>query len=241
MIFGRPTFPSDRAVRTINLGEFSRECLPAKIRKLALKVPAHDQYILRMLVMRSGQRVLRLPTECEWTWPLACRALENLSSGVDWLETFAYLTIRNGLVTSTTDDEWHVDGFSTRVPHLPELNFVWADNYPTECVTGPVEFPKEFDPRRHNVNTFLARRLGSNMIEEFAPKTVYAVDPYVLHRRPAVPAGVRRCFVRLTLAHVEIDDVHNTPNSVLPTSYTRDSVRDFRNHLLDFDLTEGAQ
>lgn len=225
----------ERATRPVSLSEFANECLPLKISALDMRVPAHDQYVLRMLIVRAGQRLLMLPSECAWVQPLVDLALAALPPNVNWLSTYGYLTIRNGIVRSVTDDQWHVDGFSTRVSHLPELNFVWTDCHPTEYVTGPVEFPNDFDPQKHNVNPYLARRLSTRSIRSLEARTVYAMDPYILHRRPTVSEGIRRCFVRLTFAHVEIDDINNTFNSLLPTDYHRDGVRDVRDLLLDYD------
>ena len=57
--------------------------------------------------------------------------------------------MRSGLVTSITDDEWHVDGFSMRVPQVPEQNYIWSDVYPTEQLWQRFKIPQTFDPKRH--------------------------------------------------------------------------------------------
>jgi len=62
------------------------------------------------------------------------------------------------------------------------------------------------------------------------------MDPYVVHRRPPISNGVVRTFVRISFTPIEIPDVNNTPNPLIPTQhYITDGVKSFREHLLDYD------
>ena len=42
-------------------------------------------------------------------------ALKHQREVIQVTHSFCYITIRNGLVKSKTDEEWHVDGFSTKI------------------------------------------------------------------------------------------------------------------------------
>ena len=59
------------------------------------------------------------------------------------------------------------------------------------------------------------------------------MDPYVPHRRPASTQGEMRCFVRVSFTPIEINDVNNAQNPLIPRNYTRDGV-EIRNQLVDY-------
>lgn len=153
---------------------------------------------------------------------------------------FCYLTIRKGPVTSVTDDEWHVDGFSQTVTHLPEQNYIWVDDTPTEYLNGfPIKIPNDFNPNRHNIHKFFQKEIneynGALPIQYIEPKTLYCMDPYIIHRRPTISNNsLDRTFVRLSFTPIEIEDVNNTPNPLIPTNYTRDGVKVMRDKLKNY-------
>lgn len=210
-----------RAHRLVSVAEFANAGSPIELGHLDLTAPAERQYFLRMAIRAEGSNIA-LPDELLWIKPLLDAALAHQTEiGTD--HPFCYVTIRHGEVTSQTDDEWHVDGFSTKVAHVPEQNYIWASADATEYAPDlKVVFPEDFDPRIHNVNPMLAAHVGE--VRECEPKTIYCLDPYLLHRRPSKTTNTHRTFVRISFVPIEINDINNSQNPLLPRTYDHDGV-----------------
>lgn len=220
----------NRSLKALNLRQFNKINKPLLIGSLELNTPEHRQYILRCLIKRPFEE-LALPNELEWVKPVVELALNNQKK-MGIFQPFCYLTIRNGIVDTVTDDEWHVDGFSTAITHLPEQNYLWTSHTPTEYVIKKVDFPEDFDPMVHNVHNYIQDTMTVNdKVRQLKPKSVYCFDPYFIHRRPTLTQGLFRTFIRVSFTPIEINDVNNTYNPMLPTNYRRDAVREFRNKL----------
>jgi|SRR5579862_3954341 len=229
----------ERGLRAVNLEQFAEENSAELVSTLLLKdVPSEQQYVLRMLVKRPFQD-FQFPEEMQWLIPIVyeCQWYQKCKLGIT--QPYCYITVRNGLVTSVTDDEWHTDGFSMGITHLPEQNYCWSNCYPTEFVKKSISFPKDFSPLKHNVHQYIQDYLTLNpaTISVAKPYEIHCFDPYVIHRRPQIPQGVRRCFVRVSYTPIEIADDSNTLNPLLPTpKYNRDAVKDFRNQLQHYEF-----
>lgn len=222
-----------RALHAIDTRLFSADGnVPEELGPLSLSTPMRDQHVLRMLIRRPFGR-LRLPSGLHWALPLIGMA-ESHQAGIA-RHPFLHLTVRNGVVRSEGDDEWHVDGFSTTYSHLPEQNYVWTDKSPTQYYDRGIDIPDDFDPLRHNLHTFIKSRVDERAVRSMKPRRLYVIDPYVIHRRPPSCDGVWRCFVRLSYTPIEIADVNNTANPLMPTSYSRDGVAEFRDRLVSYD------
>jgi len=151
--------------------------------------------------------------------------------------------VRSGLVESVSDDEWHTDGFSVNITHLPEQNYCWSNVYPTEFVKKSIEFPKDFSPFEHNIHEYIQDFLSLNPTAITIPdcNSVYCFDPYVIHRRPQIPQGIKRAFIRVSFTPIEIVDDNNTENPLLSVlKYGRDAVKSFRNGLKRYPLKPNA-
>lgn len=221
----------ERAHRNVNVTEFASTGVPEMLGRIDLTCPEARQYILRMPVRVDGGEYV-IPDELAWLGEMFTSALAHQRSfGSD--HPFCYITVRHGLVDSQTDDVWHVDGFSTKVAHAPEQNYIWCSRIGTEYTPLSVEFPDDFDPRTHNVNEFLGRFVSPSDISNCEESTMYCMDPYILHRRPLDTTGVMRTFVRISFVAIEIDDVNNTQNPNLPRQYSNDGVK-FRNTLSNY-------
>lgn len=184
----------ERAKLLLNLSVFkdTEQSIRALYHKVA---PPAEQYILRMMVKSPWSNGFQIPPELEWlrgTIEQCARVQEN--EFID--HPFVYVTVRCGEVKSTTDDEWHVDGFSMRVPHLPEQNYIWSNCYPTEALLQRFEFPADFDPLKHNVHQFFQDRANDELIVTLKTNRLYVLDPYLVHRRPVIPCGVLSDFIR---------------------------------------------
>ena len=222
-----------RAFKALNLKQYSKINTVKDCGHLELNIPVERQYILRMLIKKMFSEY-QLPKELEWVKPLIMVADKNQQeNGIR--QPFIYLTIRNGIVDTKTDDEWHVDGFSQTITHLPEQNYIWSNKYPTEYVEKSFCFPSDFDGLKHNIHKFFQHRITKDDILKMKPKTVYGFDPYIVHRRPCGTSGMNRCFVRLSYTPIEIEDVNNTLNPLIPTNYKRDGIKEMRSMLVDYD------
>lgn len=223
----------ERGLRPVNLEQFSCENDFEYVDTVPLVIPDERQYILRMLIRRPFQD-FKIPSEISWINPLVEAAQNYQQSTVGIIHPYCYITIRSGHVESVTDDEWHTDGFSLNITHLPEQNYCWSNVFPTEFVTIPIQFPKDFSPFKHNVHQYIQDFLNvrGHVINTARDNSLYCFDPYVIHRRPQIPSGIKRAFVRVSFTPIEIVDDNNTQNPLLPVpNYGRDAVKSFRNSL----------
>ncbi len=189
-----------------------------------MSVPA-DQYVLRMLLKTPDTRGYVIPDELEWVRPTLTLAA-SLQSSLFVDHPFVYVTVRSGVVKTTADSEWHVDGFSMRTPHAPEQNYIWTDCHPTEYLDQQFTIPADFDPFAHNLHTYFHDNADSTKIKLLGSQKLHIIDPYVVHRRPQVPVGTQRAFVRISFVPIEIEDDTCTPNPLLPRKfYNRKDIR----------------
>lgn len=218
----------ERAKRDVSVSEFENNVEPIELSKIDVNCPYDTQYILRMCICDDGINY-NIPDELKWLTPLFIEAMTHQLNAVDVEKQFCYITVRHGLVTSVTDDEWHVDGFSTKISHVPEQNYIWTNSIPTEYTNVSVKFPDDFDALKHNVNHFLQEHITEE-VKQCKENVLYCLDPYILHRRPSISTGTKRTFVRISFVPIIIDDVNNTQNPLLPQKYINDGVA-FRNKL----------
>jgi hypothetical protein len=184
-----------------------------------------QQMVLRMMLKRPGTG-LRIPGEVEWVEPFVVE-MEKLHDELFPRHGYVYLTVRSGGVSTKTDDVWHVDGFSMRAPHLPEQNYIWSDCWPTEVLKQAITVSDDFDPMRHNIHWYFQDRADESKAMALEAGCCYVIDPYVIHRRPKLPAGTNRAFVRVSFVPIPIEDDRNTPNPLLPAGpFNRTDIRD---------------
>lgn len=212
--------------------QFNKVNHPIECFHYELSPPAEDQYILRMLIKKHHGKFM-IPEHIEWCRDLIMKCSDEQNK-LGIRHSFCYITIRNGYIKSTTDDEWHVDGFSTRISHIPEQNYVISNCYPTEYVVRSFDVPIHFNPLIYNVNTFLSAQIKNEDVISAKENTVMCFDPYILHRRPNIPEGVKRCFIRISFVSIEIIDKNNTENPLLPVEKTSIDGVLFREGLLDW-------
>lgn len=217
-----------RGMRLLNLKDFSSKAEATAVFESHAKPKVKEQYILRMM-LRSDTLPLSIPSELKWLEP-TIEKLDKLQKGHKLHAPFIYVTVRHGIVKSTTDDQWHVDGFSMRVPHTPEQNYIFTSNEPTETLVADWNIPEDFDPFQHNIHSFFTDHENcperKPVFKTLKPNTIYAIDPYCVHRRPAVSAGTMRTFWRISFVPIEIEDDTCTPNPLFPKKiYGRQDVR----------------
>lgn len=193
---------------------------PVFIENYEIEIP--EMNILRMLVRKPLENFY-IPNELKF---LEEKIKHFGSLQPEW---YIYITIRSGYPFVLEDDfhykvlgqqpgfDWHVDGFSMTEPHRPEVNFIWVDINPTEFYVKEMFLPEDFDPLNHNVHLYFQDLLHDTPHNFKAKeKGIYALSPYVIHRRPIIPDGQKRAFFRISLIPVVIDDDRNTQNPLLP-------------------------
>lgn len=225
----------DRANRVVSLAEFEKNVYPIELSNINVICPFENQYILRMCVSTDGINFL-IPNEMNWLKPLFIEALTHQKNVINVEKNFCYITVRHGVVKSVTDDEWHVDGFSTKISHVPEQNYIWTNSIPTEYTNVSVKFPDDFDPLKHNVNHFLEQNI-TDEIKQCKENVLYCMDPYIIHRRPTVSTGTVRTFVRISFVPIMIDDINNTQNPKLLQNYKNDGIK-YRNNLKKYETNQ---
>lgn len=205
-----------RSKVSLNLGMYREaDTIPWPVMLPAVQCPYDRQYILRMCIYRP-ETLLRIPAELQWLQRALIDATYHHLS-LFGHPPFVYVTIRHGLVSSVTDDEWHVDGFSLRKDHLPEHNYIWSDSYPTESLMQNFAFPLDFDPLKHNIQTFFQHRADESKVISWNAREWNIIDPYIVHRRPAASTGKMRTMVRISFLPLEIEDDNATPNPLMPS------------------------
>lgn len=197
-----------------------------EVTRLAVRPPNCSQMILRMMIRNPASSGWQIPSELDWLAAtiIACDEMQKLHGIV---QPFVYVTVRHGPVVSETDDQWHVDGFSMRTPHVPEQNYIWANSFGTEALYQKMELPVDFDPMKHNIHEYFQDQADLEMIHMLRPMTLYVIDPYVIHRRPSLPKSTFRTFFRISFVPIEIEDDTCTINPLIPRlrPYGRQDIR----------------
>jgi hypothetical protein len=188
------------------------------------------------MIIKIPHHEFQIPEELKWLKNIieTCIKQQEL---IGIRQPYCYVTVRHGLVQSQQDDEWHTDGFSTAISHLPEQNYIISDSYPTEYVEKKIKFPNDFNPDKHNIHLYFNDIINDSDIKIAKPNTLYLLDPYIIHRRSKnIPQNVVRTFVRISFTPIEIMDDNNTINPILPMrKYNRDGVI-IRNKLTKYNF-----
>lgn len=180
--------------------------------------------ILRMCVKRPGSG-FRIPADFAPLLPLLTLAAEDHLRTEMSPDGFVYLTIRFGTAASS-DHTWHTDGFQSGKKQnlkVPEVNYIWANSEPTLFYDGPVDL-SDVDFGTTNVHSAIHARVEADLASAspqgraFAAEVcgVYAMNPFVIHRKPAAVASGFRRFVRMTFCETEIQDDTCAANPLLP-------------------------
>lgn len=189
-----------------------------------------NQYVLRMMVCHPNYG-LQIPEELNWLKNTILQTIEFQKRFVK--HAFIYVTVRCGLVKSVTDDQWHVDGFSMRIPHTPEQNYIYTDFSPTEILRQHIQIPVGFDPFKHNLHSWFQKNANNENAVTAESKKILVIDPYIIHRRPPQTSGVVRKMFRISHVPIEIKDDANTRNPLMPE--IKYGNVDFRHSLVDFN------
>jgi hypothetical protein len=218
-MFLKPPHPllTERAKRLVNLLDYRQSVLEKSLRigGFDVSLPPAQRSVLRLPICMGG--AWSIPSEFDWL-------KDFIRQCVAFQETyfvahpFWYLTVRRTDADPTNrSSQWHVDGFSLRTPHLPEMNYLWCSEEPTLFYERPIFFPDDFDGKRHNLQSFVAERIDHTHVVQGQARQIYLIDPYVIHKKPDCIVSTRRFLIRLSNIPVEIEDDLYTPNPAFPT------------------------
>jgi hypothetical protein len=215
----------ERANRNLNLSDYKRVSSPIEIAHRRYAIPHERQYVLRMMVRSPESNGFQIPPELEWIKGTILE-LDAIQRDNGLQNQFVYVTIRHGEVTTKTDDIWHVDGFSMRVPHFPEQNYLWTDHTPTEYAEQEFDLPESFDPIKHHLHWYFDERVRPENIRQCKEEMIYLFDPYFVHRRPNSASGTTRTFWRISFIPIEIEDGRCQQNPLMLSKlYSGDDIR----------------
>lgn len=213
-----------RAKDLLDLKYFNEDIKPVVMGTSDAHCPEDKQYILRMMVRSPESDGFQIPEELNWLRH-TIESLDNFQKENQLNNPYVYVTVRHGLVSSETDDEWHVDGFSMRVPRVPEQNYICSSVSPTEFVSQPIRIPDDFDPFIHNLHHFLQDNITATPYSG-EENRIYLIDPYCIHRRPTTTKGQLRTFWRISFIPIEIEDDTCNQNPLMPEkTYNRTDIR----------------
>lgn len=224
----------DRAFDVVNVKHFKNICPPDEVFDYELKCPFHRQYILRMMIKEPHQE-FKIPEELEW-----CREMvekcNNIQIENNIRHSYCYISVRHGKVDTKTDSEWHTDGYSEVLTHIPEQNYIITSNEPTEYVEMPIDFPEDFDALKHNIVSFINKEIEKKNpeIKKAKENTMYVFDPYVIHRRPLSAKNKKRTFVRITFVPIEICDDACFDNPLMEKRIYNRNANTTRNKLTNY-------
>ena len=196
---------------------------PVALDRVALTPPDEPQFVLRMPIQVPEKAGLHIPLDLQWSESFV-RECQHVQNTMRDRHAYVYITVRHGPMCTTTDDLWHVDGFSMRIPHLPEQDYLWTDRHPTEALLQPQRLPKSFHPLRHNIHHNFQDTANQSNVVTLESGRCYLMDPHVVHKRPQIPKGLWRTFVRVSFVPIPIRDNTNTCNPLLPLQPGSDSL-----------------
>lgn len=204
----------DKADKLLDLKHYSTISEPIYIGTKDFEIPYERQYILRMLINAPGFGGPVIPKELNWLRETIFELIRIQDENALY-NPYIYVTVRHGFVTSETDDEWHVDGFSKRIPHQPEQDYIWSNCHPTEYLDQSFDIPEDFDPLKHNLHYFLQGNADESKIKTCEERRIYLFDPYFVHRRKPNLQNMIRSFWRISFLPIEIQDNGCTKNPLL--------------------------
>ena len=200
--------------KAVNLESFNKVNKPQECFEHKLDCPYDRQYILRRMIKNIHQDY-SIDKDIEWCKPIIDKCIENQQK-LNIRQPFCYITIRHGNTDSVTDDEWHTDGFSQVITHLPEQNYIATSNDCTEYIISPIKIPDDFNALKHNIHWYIQDKIKQINPCIFTAKenTFYLFNPYCVHRRPPISTNKQRTFVRVTFTPIEIcDDLCDNSNN----------------------------
>lgn len=174
---------------------------------------------LYLPVVMPEQDGLRLPRRLAFLGPMLSYIV-----GAERPAGYVYVSAHRGHATPSDPlnrPGWHADGFGTS-----DINYVWADRFPTRFAVQPFEGI----PVGHaeSIAEF-ERQLDPSRIVTYPDRTLLCIDPYVVHATPEVPeGGGERGFIKVSVSSQRYNLRGNSHNHLFDYDWpmwTREQVR----------------
>jgi len=192
-----------------------------------IDLPDWEEYLHYMYlpVRMPGDGSVRLPQRLEFARRTVTVAIwDHIMRGGAFEDCHVYLTVRRGWASPGNPlnrPGWHTDGFGGT-----DINYVWADRYPTlfaeQCFTGISE------DHQLSVDQF-TDQLDPERIVTYPDRTLLRLDPSVVHSVPEIPApGGTRSFLKVSFSPDRYDLAGNAHNYLFDYDwpmYSREVVR----------------
>lgn len=211
--------------RPFDLRFFRKESEPIIIRRFDFDRDEFGQYkCLHLLIQQDGKR-LHLPEELEDKMDLKefIGITQHEVRKFDFM--YCYLTIDTTYVKAGQTQRtpgWHVDGLQgDEVPtkYPSDITFTWCDRLPPEVAVQSFDLPDHVNLSEYNIFECLSILVQNDRIGKLAPKTIYAMDSYCVHRGSIAPANMPRTFIRVSYTHIPVTSTKMTINPKMPYNY----------------------
>lgn len=178
-------------------------------------------YYLYLPVKFPGIRGRRYPDNIQQVIPLVDTAIRWAAArGRDVTKDYAYVSARKGWATPDNPlnrPGWHADGFGT-----DDINFVWWIGAGTRFAVGDFGSVPEshtdslhhFEQQADRAMTYerIGLRGDVKIITNYPAKTLYAIDPFVVHATPLIEKGEWRQYVKVSLSTHRYNLENNSHN-----------------------------
>ena len=192
--------------------------------------------VLRMPLKFPGTDY-RIPSEIAGVMPLLTRAAEyEAYINPQHDQCFCYITFDRSDVPAGKYHRYpgfHGDGVQgTKI--TPKVNvehsYILVTDPGTEFCLQPF-FLTHLDEAKHNFFLELDKQARESNVYGSLPGHLYLIDPYMVHRTPALSKAVRRTFIRITYAFTELQHPKNTVNPMF-SGQEYDKYHDIRERLV---------
>jgi hypothetical protein len=182
---------------------------PTRVIAVDAKIDEFMHY-LYLPVMMPEEPFMAVPERLECIQPIINAAIvfETTICDQDLSEMYVYVSVRRGWATPDNPlnrPGWHCDGFGTN-----DINYVWWDGAGTRFAIQ--DFDNITTDHEDSMGQFEAQIAPRNIVE-FESKTLYRIDPYIVHATPAIePPGQMRSFVKVSISPHRYNLLGNSHN-----------------------------
>lgn len=204
---------------------------PTKIGSVSLLAWKEFMHYLYLPVKLSGQRGFALPNRLDFLYELLHTVKFDLyNTDLDFDSCYIYVTAKRGYATPDNPlnrPGWHCDGFGTN-----DLNYIWWDRWPTRFAFQ--WFQGVSEDHLESMEQFDRQIDERCVVDNMQNRTLYRLNPYVVHTTPLIPAGGgMRSFLKVSVSPDRYNLEGNSHNHRLGYNwrmYPRDGVRNDTTH-----------
>jgi hypothetical protein len=179
------------------------------------------------LPIRMPSTELRVPRNLECLQPLIHASLQHASRLRRVRDDYVYISARKGWATPDNPlnrPGWHADGFGT-----DDLNYVYWVGPGTRFLVGDLGDVPADHAASLRVFELLADWCPDKIITDLPEKTLYMLDPYVVHATPAITKPCWRQFIKISLSSHRYNLENNSHNYLFDYDWPLHSREEVRN------------